>query len=553
MRTIAARRLKRRSLVLAGLFILCSGNGLSFRAPAGQPGVNPAPSAATDGEPQAASKARPAGAWTAIWKEQRTLRGHASGVWCVAFSPDGKLLATGSGGYLGEPGELKTWDPISGREKISVATQRSVRWVRFAPDSKTLATAEHENQGAARLRDAATGRVLHTLVGHHKPIDTLAFSPDGKRLATASWDKTVKIWNAQTGTELATLQGHPGEVYPLAFSPDGRLVLSGDGSGVAILWDADTGKMIRDVRGHTKVVQAVAFAKDGKTVATAGWDKTIKLWDTATGAAVAVLKGHTLSVLDLMFSPDGRTLASVSGVWGGDQPGKITAGEVILWDIAARKEFARLAGHSDRVFGVAFSADGKLLATASWDKTVKVWRGLQLRNKSLPLSVQALRKLWDEMASTDFVQAGDAVEVLASAPHQAIPFLVERLRQVRPADSEKRIATLITQLDSNTFKVREKAVWELTELGPSVVPQLQAALAKGISLETRRRIDCLLEKIKVPELTPEQRRLQWTITALELARTVQARKALEELANGGSGAWLAQEARASLKRLAKPE
>jgi hypothetical protein len=537
MKTVFACWLKPSRAFLTGLLVLwCSGSGLG-----------------AGGKPQALYSTGPTSAVTTIWKEQRMLRGHASGVWCVAFSPDGKLVATGSGGYLGEPGQLKIWDPVTGQEKVSVATQRSVRWVRFAPDSKTLATAEHENQGAARLRDAATGKVLHTLVGHQKPIDTLAFSPDGKRLATASWDKSVKIWNPQTGAELATLQGHPGEVYPVAFSPDGRLVLSGDGSGVAILWDVDAGKMMRQLRGHTNVVQAVGFAKDGKTLATAGWDKTVKLWNTASGEQIAVLKGHTLSILDLMFSPDGGTLASASGVWGGGEIGKIAAGEVILWDIAARKEFARLGGHADRVFGVAFSADGKLLATASWDKTVKVWRGLRIRSESPSPSVKDLRKLWDEMASTDFVQAGDAVEVLASAPGQAIPFLVQRLRQVRVADSEKRIAALIAQLDSNTFKVREKALQELTKFGPAAVPQLQEALEKRISIETRRRIDRLLQKITVPELTAEQRRLRWTITALELARTPQAQKALQELSSGSSGAWLAQEARASLKRLKKPD
>jgi WD40 repeat protein len=486
----------------------------------------------------------------AIWKEQRTLRGHLAGVWCLAFAPDGKTLATGSGGYLGQQGELKTWDLASGKETLSIITERSVRRIDFAPGGETLATAEHEDQGAARVRETATGNVLHTFTGHQKPIDTLAFSPKDHRLATASWDKTVKIWDAKAGKELMTLEGHAREVYPVAFSADGRHVLSGDHAGVAILWDAVAGKKLLALEGHTSVVQGVAFARDGKTLATASWDKTVKLWKTDTGQELATLKGHKLPILDVAFSPDGRTLASVSGAWGGGgDPDKLDASELILWDLATRKEIVTFGGHTDRIFGVAFSPDGKLLATASWDKTVKLYRRLSARPPAAPLTAKALEELWADLAGNDGAKTDIAVETLAGAPGQALPFLDERLRAAKPADaSEKKIAALIRQLDDESFTVREQATQELANLGLAARPQLQQA-ANDNSTEVRNRSKQLLDKLKMPELTADQRRLRLSVTILALTPTPEARQALAQLAEGRAGPWLALEARDSLERL----
>jgi hypothetical protein len=488
-----------------------------------------------------------------FWRELRTLKGHRAGVWCVAFSPDGKLLATGTPGYLGPPGEFKVWDLASGREALSVQTGRSVRWVSFAPDSKSFATAEPSGQGAALVREVATGNVIHTLVGHQSSIDTLAYSADGKWLATTGLDKTVIIWDAQTGQELKTLTGHQGPAYPVTFSPVGQRVLSGDGTGVAILWDAESGKELQVLRGHSKAVQAVAFAKDNKTLATGSWDKTIKLWNADTGKEIATLKGHSNAVLNMMFSPDSRILASSGGQWGDRTKGEevTTSTEVILWDVATGKAIATLGGHTDRIFGVAFSPDGDLLATTSFDKSVKIWKSFRPRPSATPPNANELATLWEQLAGDDVGKASIAVDVLAGAPKQAIPFLGERLLAVKPDKAEKSIVALIGQLDDDQFAVRQKALAELAKLGHATFPHLKMALDKRPTPEAKQSIEVLLSNSNRTDLTKEQRRWQWAIMAVELAGSPEARKMLQEVAQGSAGAWLAQEAQAALKRLEK--
>jgi WD40 repeat protein len=299
-----------------------------------------------------------------------TLAGHKKSVWTVAFSPDGKTLASGSGGTLGSPGELKLLDAATGRVLAGIEESRSIRWVAFSPDGKTIATAEHDN--TAKLRDAASGAILRTFAGHGSCLDTAVFSPNGNILATSSWDKTIKLWDVATAQEVKTLQGHDDEVYNVAFSPDGRTVVSACKDGTAKLWDVGTGQARLTLRGHTDVAHSVAFSPDGKTVATASWDRTVKLWDAATGENLTTLRGHTAQVLAVAFSPTGHALAAVSGRWGDFDytPGP---GEIKIWDAVTHVELASRPAHADRIFSVGFSPDGRTLATASWDRTVKLW------------------------------------------------------------------------------------------------------------------------------------------------------------------------------------
>jgi WD40 repeat protein/tRNA A-37 threonylcarbamoyl transferase component Bud32 len=288
-----------------------------------------------------------------------TLTGHTAGVVSVAFSPDGRRLASASGKW-DKAGEVKLWNATTGQELRSLQGHTNAVWsVAFSPDGQRLASASLDK--TVKVWDAATGQELLTLQGHTSAIWSVAFSPDGRRLASASSDQTVKVWDATTGQVLRTLLGHTDAVWSVAFSPDGQRLASASSDQTVKVWDATTGQELLTLQGHTGVVWSVAFGPDGRRLASAGVDGAVKVWDTTDGQEELTLQGHTSAVTSLVFSPDGRRLASASS----DQTVKV-------WDTAGGQELRTLQGHTDAVRSVALSPDGRRLA-ASLDKTVKVW------------------------------------------------------------------------------------------------------------------------------------------------------------------------------------
>jgi WD40 repeat protein/serine/threonine protein kinase len=235
-----------------------------------------------------------------------------------------------------------------------------VESVAFSPDGTRLASGSQDR--TVKLWDPGTGRELRTLKGHTKGVQCVAFSPDGALLASASDDRTVKVWDVGTGQELRTLKGHAKDLLGVAFSPDGARLASASVDGTAKVWDAATGQELRTLEGHADRVSYVAFSPDGAMLASASFDQTVKLWDAATGADLRTLKGHTKAIFGLAFSPDGAHLATAS-----------LDKTVKVWDTATGAVVRTLQGHTNFAWRVAFSPDGTRLVSGSSDGTAKVW------------------------------------------------------------------------------------------------------------------------------------------------------------------------------------
>ncbi|MBE9225183.1 WD40 repeat domain-containing protein [Phormidium sp. LEGE 05292] len=248
-----------------------------------------------------------------------------------------------------------------GRERNSlVGHSNSVNSVSFSPDGKTLASGSFD--GTIKLWNLATGREIRTLKGHNSYVYSVSFSPDGNTLASGSDDKTIKLWNLATGREIRTLKRHSNPVISVSFSPDGKTLASGSADKTIKLWNLGTGREIRTLKGHNSYVWRVSFSPDGKTLASGSVDKTIKLWNLGTGREIRTLMGHSNSVYSVSFSPDGKTLASGS-----------VDKTIKLWNLGTGREIRTLMGHSNSVYSVSFSPDGKTLASGSVDKTIKLW------------------------------------------------------------------------------------------------------------------------------------------------------------------------------------
>ncbi|WP_237396699.1 hypothetical protein [Okeania sp. KiyG1] len=284
------------------------------------------------------------------WQLLQTLRGHKNWVYSVAFSPDGKTIATVSADKT-----MKLWNQKGRLLQTLQGHDDSVMGVAFSPDGETIASASRDNTVTLWKQKE---QLLQTLQGHDDLVIGVAFSPDGEVIASASHDNTVKLWNRQ-GKLLQTLNGHDNWVNGVAFSPDGEIIASASSDKTVKLWNRQ-GKLLQTLNGHNNWVNGVAFSPDGEIIASASSDKTVKLWNRQ-GQLLQTLTGHEYSVFSVALSNDGETIASTSS----DKTVK-------LWNLK-RKELQTLTHHQNWVNGVAFSPDGGIIASASSDKTVKLW------------------------------------------------------------------------------------------------------------------------------------------------------------------------------------
>jgi WD40 repeat protein/serine/threonine protein kinase len=301
-----------------------------------------------------------------------SLHGHTTEVSCLAWSPDGKRVASGAAISSMASGELKVWDVAARRELFALGgtSPYGIKTVAFSPDSKRLAAGggrsggfQNKFPGELKIWDATNGQEILKLRGHMGQVNSVAWSSDGLRLASCSGEFSppgeVKIWDAATGKQLFNLTGHTNEVDTVAWSPDDQFLASTCAEGTIKIWDTTTGKEVRTLRGHTKAVYSVRWSADGKQLASTSADPAVKIWDVATGKEV-----HSLSVPwaeSLCWSPQGGQVELAYG-----------DGTIKTWDLASNKVNKTTKLNTKSYGSATWSPDHRKMAVASSDLTIKI-------------------------------------------------------------------------------------------------------------------------------------------------------------------------------------
>jgi WD40 repeat protein len=284
------------------------------------------------------------------------LKGHMALVYSLAFSPDGKTLAS-----AGFDNVVKLWDFSAGGEEVRTLTGHAgpVYCVAFSPDGKILASSSADQ--TIRFWNPSDGKLIRELKGHTGIVDSVAFSPDGKFLASGSADKTVRLWNPADGKEVKNLGAHGNSVYCVTFSPDSKLLASAGADGLIKLWEVAGQKELKTLKGHDGMVTAVVFAPDNASIYSIGLlDRTLRQWNVASGMEMKKMGPTPDDLYGLAWSPDKKTLAT-SGY----------GGNVIVWDLASGKP----ASTRKLKFGaycIIFTPDGKALVTGHDNHTCYV-------------------------------------------------------------------------------------------------------------------------------------------------------------------------------------
>jgi WD40 repeat protein len=515
-------------------------------------------------------------------KELSANGGHQAGVWSVAFSADGTELLTAASDTTAAVWNVKSsklerrYTPAEG--PAPVEPQRRMEFGRaihagFSGSGKYVAAVWDGD--VVHVWDRATGKLLRTLTEEPVGDDVvlLACSPRGDLAAIAGMDGRVRLVDLANGKQLRKFLWHKAGtsgggkadgLFAVAFSPDGGtlavgglvIVDRGDNAQiVAKLFETATNRerLAVDVGGKLpsafgemavlllldRLVLSMSFSGDGQTLVL-GTLQGAQLRDAFSGKEKRVFTSPNVYGKTVTLSPNGKLLAA----------GTLDGG-LRLWRTDTGEPVAEVAGHDYAVTSVAFAPDGKTLATASEDSTVLVWsvdellQGDKQEPKQLP---KDLNKLWELLASDDAMAAFKAMGAMARMPKETAAFLKDKLKPVPPADP-KVLEQLITDLNSPTYAVRQKATAELEKMADLAGQALRDQLKGKPSLEMRKRIEALLDKLDGPVTQPELLRSLRTVELLELIGTPESRAVLEPITKGAPGHRLTEAAQDSVKRL----
>jgi WD40 repeat protein len=503
--------------------------------------------------------------------------GHSAPVLALAFTPDGKTLYTAS-----NDAKLFAWDVATGAvvRRAVLADAEALRILGAGTRINTLTLSPNAKYAATSNITTANNVCLWRLSDMQPLCDFetertlnfygVGFTPDGAKLLATATSKSINVWETATGQELAKLSNEI-PVRPVAGNPP-RLTVSPDGAMIAVavpvnddmgqpgtkllLLDATTGKEVQHFDGSAGFLSAAAFSPDSRLLAVPSVGRSVALVRTATGKEWRRLGAPDAfdQITALAIAPDGRTLALAASP--PQQPGMAGTGDVSptieVWELASGKLRARFRGHFAAVNALAFSPDGTTLASGGADTAVILW---DVSGRPTPAELAGkqpdLAAAWAALAKEDAGAAYAGMKRLVGAPADAVSLLKTKLQPARAsAVDDKAIGKHIAELDSETFASRTQAFRALERLGPAAEKAIRTARkTPNISLEMRRRLDDLIDKIDRSSHTPEELQAIRGIEVLERIASPDARAVLAGLAKGSEQSRLTAEAREAVGRL----